>query len=94
VAFGDLDNDGGIDLVISHINEPVVLLRNQVPSRGHWLGIGLVGKPCRDAVGAKSTFSGFSLSASVYLHLNYLNAWFCGENVCWGGKTSKFSFFS
>ena len=33
----------------------VVLLRNQVPSRGHWLGLSLLGKPCRDAVGAKLT---------------------------------------
>ena len=55
VAFGDLDNDGGIDMVISHMNEPVSLLRNRVPGRGNWLGIDLVGNPCRDAIGAKLT---------------------------------------
>jgi hypothetical protein len=32
VAAGDLDNDGKIDLVISHVNEPVVVLRNVAAS--------------------------------------------------------------
>lgn len=55
LACGDLDNDGAVDLVISHTNEPVVLLRNQVRDRGNWLGIELIGKPCPDAIGAKLT---------------------------------------
>jgi enediyne biosynthesis protein E4 len=55
VAFGDLDNDGRTDLVISHINEPVVILRNEAPTRNHWLGIALAGKDNRDVVGAKLT---------------------------------------
>src|SRR4029453_1526674 len=28
LAFGDLDNDGKTDLVVSHLNEPVTVLRN------------------------------------------------------------------
>jgi RNA polymerase sigma factor (sigma-70 family) len=52
-AFGDLDNDGHTDIVISHINEPMALLQNNVHNGNHWLGIELVGKPYRDAVGAK-----------------------------------------
>jgi hypothetical protein len=52
-AFGDLDNDGRTDIVISHINEPVVLLQNNLKNGNHWLGIELVGNPYRDAVGAK-----------------------------------------
>lgn len=52
-AFGDLDNDGRTDIVISHINEPVVVLQNNLKNGNHWLGIELVGKPYRDAVGAK-----------------------------------------
>jgi hypothetical protein len=54
VAFGDLDNDGRIDMVISHLNEPVAVLRNIAPTDGrHWLGLRLVGKDHRDVVGAR-----------------------------------------
>ncbi len=52
LALGDLDNDGRTDLVISHVNAPVVLLRNIVVSRNHWLGVELVGKSPRDSIGA------------------------------------------
>lgn len=56
-AFGDLDNDGDIDVVIWNRNEPPSLLRNDGPREGkganHWLGLKLVGvKSNRDAVGA------------------------------------------
>jgi hypothetical protein len=54
-AFGDLDNDGATDVVLNNCQEPVVLLRNTYPSAGHWLGVKLVGKPDRDAVGALLT---------------------------------------
>jgi hypothetical protein len=53
LALGDLDNDGKVDLVISHVNDPVALLRNVAPDRGHWLGIDLVGKDFADVVGAR-----------------------------------------
>jgi len=53
VALGDLDNDGRIDLVISHLNEPIRLLRNEAPWSHHWLGIELAGRDRRDIVGAK-----------------------------------------
>jgi hypothetical protein len=56
LAVGDLDNDGQADLVISHLNEPVVLLRGRPPGGGparHWLGVELVGKDRRDVVGAR-----------------------------------------
>jgi hypothetical protein len=56
VAVADLDNDGRSDLVISHVNEPVVLLRNVAGDQGpraHWLGIGLAGRDHADFVGAR-----------------------------------------
>ena len=54
-AFGDLDNTGRTGIVISHVNEPVALLRNALDNGNHWLGVELVGRPYRDAVGAKLT---------------------------------------
>jgi hypothetical protein len=53
IAFGDLDNDGKVDMVISHLNEPVAVLRNVADAAGnHWLGIELAGKDRRDVVGS------------------------------------------
>ena len=53
-AFGDLDNDGKIDVVVSHLNEPVVVLRNVADTaKRAWVGLELVGAKGRDAVGAR-----------------------------------------
>jgi hypothetical protein len=53
VAFGDLDDDGDVDLIINHKDGPPALLRNDTPSGNHWIRICLVGtKSNRDAVGA------------------------------------------
>jgi hypothetical protein len=57
LAVGDLDNDGRPDLVISHLNQPLVLLRNapqgdSVP-QPHWLGLDLRGRNRRDVAGAR-----------------------------------------
>jgi hypothetical protein len=53
VAVGDLDNDGRPDLVVSHVNEPVAILRNEAGAGHHWLGIELAGEKHADVVGAK-----------------------------------------
>jgi hypothetical protein len=52
-AFGDLDNDGRTDVVISCVNEPLIVLQNTLDNGNHWLGVELVGKKYRDAVGAR-----------------------------------------
>jgi hypothetical protein len=53
-AFGDLDNDGRVDVVVSHLNEPVVVLRNDSPTAGrNWVGVRLLGKNGADVVGAR-----------------------------------------
>ena len=44
-AFGDLFNDGKIDVVINAIDNPPILLRNVSPDKHHWVEIGLVGGP-------------------------------------------------
>ena len=38
-AFGDIDNDGDIDIVVTNNNGPARLLINQVGSRNHWLQV-------------------------------------------------------
>lgn len=56
VACGDVDRDGDPDLVVSHSNEPVALLRNDSQPVGTWLRIRLIGTSShRDAVGARVT---------------------------------------
>jgi len=53
-AFGDLFNDGKIDVVINQLDNVPALLRNVNSDKNHWLGIKLIGgsKSPRDAVGA------------------------------------------
>jgi hypothetical protein len=52
-AFGDLDNDGRLDVAVSQLNEPVVLLRGTAPADRHWLGVELAGKDHASVVGAR-----------------------------------------
>jgi hypothetical protein len=53
-AFGDLFNDGKIDVVINQSEGVPALLRNVYTNKNHWLGLELVGgaRSPRDAVGA------------------------------------------
>jgi hypothetical protein len=55
-AFGDLDNDGRIDVVINNHDQGPTLLRN-VATAGHWVSIALTGAAGvpRDGIGAVVT---------------------------------------
>jgi enediyne biosynthesis protein E4 len=68
-AFGDLFNDGKIDVVINQLDNTPVLLRNVNPDKNHWVEIKLVGGPKspRDATGASVylTASGVRQRADV-----------------------------
>jgi hypothetical protein len=52
-GFDDLDNDGDVDIVILNSRREPTILRNDSPSKGHWLQVRLCGvKTNRDGVGA------------------------------------------
>jgi hypothetical protein len=54
MAFGDLFNDGKVDVVINNLDSTPSLLRNVTKTSNHWIAFKLVGGPKspRDAVGA------------------------------------------
>jgi hypothetical protein len=52
-AFGDIDNDGDIDVLVANNNGKAQLLINQVGARNHWVGLRLAGRAGRDMLGAR-----------------------------------------
>jgi len=53
-AFGDIDNDGAVDIVVTQNNGPAQLLLNQVGARQHWLQVKLqCDKTNRFGIGAR-----------------------------------------
>lgn len=51
VAFGDLDNDGDIDIVVNEKDRHAAVLRNDTPTSNHWIRLVLEGtRSNRDAV--------------------------------------------
>src|SRR5258708_12579484 len=43
-AFGDIDNDGDIDVVVSNAGQKAYVLRNDGGNRGNWIRIETIGK--------------------------------------------------
>ena len=76
MAFGDLFNDGHIDVVVNNMDSSPSLFRNVVKNDNHWIAFKLIGTPSndpekpgspRDAVGAQIyvTANGFRQRADV-----------------------------
>lgn len=56
LAFGDVDNDGDIDLLVTNEGGRVRLFRNDVKGKGHWLIVRAVDASLeRNAIGARVT---------------------------------------
>ncbi len=74
-AFGDLFNDGHIDVVINNVNSTPTLLRNVVKNDNHWITFKLFGGPKspHDAIGAKVfvTTKGIRQRGDVYSGASY-----------------------
>jgi hypothetical protein len=85
LAIGDLDNDGDMDVLVSHIVDPVSVLRNDRPS-GTWFSVQLTGvRSNRDAIGAKLTLhttDGNKMVRQIKSGVSYLSS--SDTRVLWG----------
>jgi enediyne biosynthesis protein E4 len=77
-AFGDLDNDGDIDVVASNVGQKAFVLRNDGGNRRNWLGLATAGtRSNRDGIGCRVqavSASGISQSFTVSTAVGYLSA--------------------
>jgi hypothetical protein len=77
-AFGDIDNDGFIDVVVANLGQRAYVLRNASDHSAHWLGLAVQGrKSNRDGIGVKVKVvaaSGFTQHYSVTTTVGYQSA--------------------
>jgi hypothetical protein len=76
-AFGDLDNDGDVDLVVVNKDAPPYLLRNVVGPRGNWVMFRARDRWGRDAAGA---WVGVDAGGRRQWHLVQRAYSFCASN--------------
>jgi enediyne biosynthesis protein E4 len=77
-AFGDIDNDGDTDIVVSNVGQKAYVLRNDGGNRKNWISIETVGtKSNRDGIGAKIkvvSAAGLTQYFTVNTAVGYLSA--------------------
>jgi hypothetical protein len=77
-AFGDLDNDGDVDIVVSNVGQKAYVLRNEGGNGKNWVGIETVGsRSNRDGIGARIKVvspSGLTQFYTVNTAVGYLSA--------------------
>jgi hypothetical protein len=77
-AFGDIDNDGDVDVVVSNAGQKAYVLRNDGGNRNHWIGVETVGKKSnRDGIGSRVKIvsaSGLTQYFTINTAVGYLSA--------------------
>jgi hypothetical protein len=77
-AFGDLNNDGALDIVVTSLNERPRILLSTADSGNHWLQLSLTGqRSARDAIGATikvTTASGRTLYNHVATSVGFMSS--------------------
>jgi hypothetical protein len=77
-AFGDLNNDGFLDLVVTSLNERPRIMLNSADNGNHWLLVETAGrKSNRDGIGAKikvTTASGRALYNHVTASVGFMSS--------------------
>ena len=70
--FGDYDNDGDTDLLITQLNDKVTLLRNENHTSNNYLRLKLIGtRSNRDGIGARVTLTVGAESETREVHRGY-----------------------
>ena len=70
--FGDYDNDGDTDLLITQLNDKVTLLRNENHTSNNYLRLKLIGtRSNRDGIGARVTLTVGTESETREVHRGY-----------------------
>jgi hypothetical protein len=75
-AYADIDGDSDLDVVLTQVGGPPLLLRNDQALGHHWLRVKLLGHPCnRDAIGAWVTLraGGITQTRQVMPTRSYLS---------------------
>ena len=90
VASGDIDGDGGVDLVVVNSNTPLNIFRNVVPNRGNWISFHVLNAHGSDAIGARVELTlddGSQLFAEVHTTSGYASAQDPRRHFGLGSKT-------